>query len=236
MLSGFAIGTGHAGTIVSGTPATVPGMLLALVPVMFSYSGWNAATYVAEEVRNPGRNVPLALAIGTAAVIVLYVALNALYLYALPIPELAGLSGGRLLDLVAERLFGFAVANLVAVFTIVSLSASISAMTLAGPRVYYAMARDGMFLRSAAVVHPRFLTPARAIVAQGIWSSVLVLCGSMSQLVSYTGFAVVLFSGYRRRLALRAAPARTRGGAAVQGLGIPVGAWACSWSRASRWC
>ena len=68
-------------------------------------------------------------------------------------------------------------------------------MTLAGPRVYYAMARDGMFLRGAAVVHPRFLTPARAIVAQGIWSSVLVLCGSMSQLVSYTGFAVVLFSG-----------------------------------------
>ena len=78
-------------TIVSGTPATVSGMLLALVPVMFSYSGWNAATYVAEEVRNPGRNVPLALAIGTAAVIVLYVALNALYLYALPIAELAGL-------------------------------------------------------------------------------------------------------------------------------------------------
>jgi APA family basic amino acid/polyamine antiporter len=192
---GFAIGSGHAATIVSGTSATVPGMLLALVPVMFSYSGWNAATYVAEEVRDPGRNVPLALAMGTAAVIVLYVALNALYLYALPIPELAGLSGGRLLDLVADRLFGFAVANLVAVFTIVSLSASISAMTLAGPRVYYAMARDGMFFRSAAVVHPRFLTPARAIAAQGIWSSVLVLCGSMSQLVSYTGFAVVLFAG-----------------------------------------
>jgi basic amino acid/polyamine antiporter, APA family len=192
---GFAIGSGHAATIVSGTSATVPGMLLALVPVMFSYSGWNAATYVAEEVRNPGTNVPLALGMGTAAVIVLYVGLNALYLYALPIPELAGLSGGRLLDLVAERLFGFAVANLVAVFTIVSLSASISAMTLAGPRVYYAMARDGMFLRSAAVVHPRFLTPARAITAQGIWSSVLVLCGSMSQLVSYTGFAVVLFAG-----------------------------------------
>jgi APA family basic amino acid/polyamine antiporter len=139
--------------------------------------------------------VPLALGLGTAAVILIYVALNALYLYALPIAELATLPGARLLDIVAERLFGFAVGHLVAVFTIVSLSASISAMTLAGPRVYYAMARDGMFLQAAARVHPKFRTPATAIIAQGIWSSVLVLCGSMSQLVSYTGFAVVLFAG-----------------------------------------
>ena len=192
---GFTLGSGSVGGITSGSAAPVPGMLLALVPVMFSYSGWNAATYVAEEVRDPGRNVPLALGLGTAAVILIYVALNALYLYAMPIGELAALPGGRLLDVVAERLFGFAVGNLVAVFTIVSLSASISAMTLAGPRVYYAMARDGMFLPAAATVHPRFRTPATAIVAQGIWSSVLVLCGSMSQLVSYTGFAVVLFAG-----------------------------------------
>lgn len=192
---GFTLGSGSVGGMTSGSAAPVPGMLLALVPIMFSYSGWNAATYVAEEVRDPGRNVPLALGLGTAAVILIYVALNALYLYAMPISELAALPGGRLLDVVAERLFGFAVGNLVAVFTIVSLSASISAMTLAGPRVYYAMARDGMFLSAAATVHPRFRTPVTAIVAQGIWSSVLVLCGSMSQLVSYTGFAVVLFAG-----------------------------------------
>jgi APA family basic amino acid/polyamine antiporter len=192
---GFSIGSGSFATIASGSPANARGMLLALVPVMFSYSGWNAATYVAEEVRDPGRNVPLALGLGTAAVILIYVALNALYLYAMPIEELATLRSGRLLDIVAERLFGFAAADLVAVFTIVSLSASISAMTLAGPRVYYAMARDGMFLQAAANVHPRFRTPATAIAAQGIWSSVLVLCGSMSQLVSYTGFAVVLFAG-----------------------------------------
>ena len=216
---GFALGSGHVAAITSGTPASGSGMLLALVPIMFSYSGWNAATYVAEEVRNPGRNVPLALGLGTAAVILIYVALNALYLYALPIAELATLPNGRLLDIVAERLFGFAAGNLVAVFTIVSLSASISAMTLAGPRVYYAMARDGMFLSAAAGVHPRFRTPATAIAAQGIWSSVLVLCGSMSQLVSYTGFAVVLFAGIgvaslfvlRRREAGTPAPFRAWG-------------------------
>jgi APA family basic amino acid/polyamine antiporter len=168
--------------------------LLALVPVMFSYSGWNAAAYVAEEVRDPSRNVPLALGLGTLAVVVVYVALNALYLYALPIHELAAVPGGRLIDTVADRLFGSAMGNLLALFTIVSLSASVSAMVLAGPRVYFAMARDGMFVRAAGRVHPRFQTPAAAIIAQSLWSSVLVLSGTLSQLVSYTGFAVVLFA------------------------------------------
>ena len=83
----------------------VSGMLLALVPIMFTYSGWNAATYVAEEIRDPGRNVPLALGLGTVTVIVIYVALKALYLYVLPAAELGSLSG-RLLEVVGERLFG----------------------------------------------------------------------------------------------------------------------------------
>ena len=191
---GFMIGSGASGGQAT-TAAAVPmsGMLLALVPIMFTYSGWNAAVYVAEEVRDPGRNVPLALGVGTATVIVIYVALNALYLHVLGAAALAALPG-RLLDVVGERLFGVVAANAIGIFTIVSLSASISAMTLAGPRVYYAMAKDGLFLSSAARVHPRFHTPAAAIVAQSIWAAVLVLCGSLSQLVSYTGFAVVLFS------------------------------------------
>ena len=191
---GFAIGTGSPAAITAGAGVPVSGMLLALVPIMFTYSGWNAAVYVAEEVRDPGRNVPLALGLGTAAVIVIYVALNALYLYVLPVAELAALPGGRLLDVVGERLFGPGAADAIAIFTIVSLSASISAMTLAGPRVYYAMAKDGLFLPAAARVHPKYRTPASAIVAQGLWSSILVLCGTLSQLVSYTGFAVVLFA------------------------------------------
>jgi hypothetical protein len=130
--------------------------LLALVPVMFSYSGWNAAVYVAEEVRDPSRNVPLALALGTVTVVIIYVALNALYVFALPVGELASIKDGRLIDTVAERLFGIASGNLIALFTIISLAASISAMVLAGPRVYFAMARDGMFVRAAGRVHPSF--------------------------------------------------------------------------------
>jgi basic amino acid/polyamine antiporter, APA family len=118
-----------------------------------------------------------------------------LYLYALPVSELASAPGGRLIDTVAERLFSFVAGNLVAAFTIVSIAASVSAMVIAGPRVYFAMARDGLFTSHASRVNPRNRAPARAIVAQAIWSGVLVLSGTLSQLVSYTGFAVVLFSG-----------------------------------------
>jgi basic amino acid/polyamine antiporter, APA family len=191
----FAIGRGTFAHLAGSGDTTAARFALALVPVMFSYSGWNAATYVAEEVRDPGRNIPIALAIGTLSVVVIYVALNTTYLFAMPIADLAALRGGRLLDVVAERLFGFVAGGVLAAFAIVGLAASISAMVLAGPRVYYAMARDGLFLPAAARVHPRFRTPVIAIVAQSVWSGILVLSGTLSQLVSYTGFAIVLFSG-----------------------------------------
>jgi len=193
--AGFAAARGNAANFAAGSHATAVGWGLALVPVMFTYSGWNAAAYVAGEVRDPHRNVPLSLALGTIAVVVLYLALNALFLYAMPVSRLASLSGGSLMDSVAEHLFGSAGGDLLAIFALVSIAASISAMVLAGPRVYYAMARDGLFVRSAGHVHPRFHTPAAAIVAQGAWSGVLVLSGTLSQLVAYTGFAVVLFAG-----------------------------------------
>ncbi|HEX5473692.1 MAG TPA: amino acid permease [Vicinamibacterales bacterium] len=192
---GFAIGRGTTANLTSGGALPAAGFVLALVPVMFSYSGWNAAAYLAEEVRDPGRNLPLALGLGTVTVVAIYVALNALYLYAIPAAPLGALPGGRLMDSVAERLFGFVAGNLLAAFTIVSIAASVSAMVLAGPRVYYSMARDGLFLPAAAQVHPRYRTPAAAILAQGVWSGILVLSGTLSQLVSYTGFAVVLFAG-----------------------------------------
>ena len=194
---GLSVGAGNVAHFNSTHAVSVPAAawLLALVPVMFSYSGWNAAAYVAEEIRDPNRNLPRSLALGTLGVVAIYLALNILYLYAMPLDELGQLPDGRLIDLVAERLFGFVAGNVLAVFTIVSIAASVSAMVLAGPRVYYAMARDGVFLASAARVHPRFRTPVLAIIAQAVWSAVLVLSGTLSQLVEYTGFAVVLFSG-----------------------------------------
>jgi APA family basic amino acid/polyamine antiporter len=161
---------------------------------MFAYAGWNAASYVAEEIRDPARNVPLALGIGTIVVIAIFFFLNVLYLYVLPIGELAKIQGS-VLDVVADKLLGARAGDIMGIVSLVSLAASISAMTIAGPRVYYAMARDGVFLPAAAKVHPRYQTPAISIVAQSIWSAVLVLSGGADALIRYTGFAVVLFSG-----------------------------------------
>ena len=196
---GLSIGTGSFANLSAGhtVPSPATGWLLALIPIMFSYSGWNAAAYVAEEIRNPGRNLPIALAIGTGAVVLIYLGLNVLYLYALPPPELSGLLGKNvgLTDVVAQRLFGDVAGTLLALLTIVSILASISAMVLAGPRVYYAMARDGVFPAGVARVHTRFRTPAIAIATQAVWSSILILASDLATLVSYTGFAVMLFAG-----------------------------------------
>src|SRR5204863_4105691 len=133
-------------------------------------------------------------ALGTGAVIAIYLLLNALYLYVLPTTELAQIKGS-VLDVVADKLLGSAAGNTMGVVSIVSLLASISAMTFAGPRVYFAMARDGLFFKSAAVVHPTYRTPTVAILAQAVWSSLLVLSAKADALVNYTGFAIVLFSG-----------------------------------------
>jgi APA family basic amino acid/polyamine antiporter len=191
---GFSWGTGAVAHLSEHAAVAPAGWLLALIPVMFTYSGWNAATYVAEEIREPGRNVPRALAMGTAAVVLIYVLMNALYLYVIPVRELAALDRS-VLDVIADRLLGESAGNIMGIVSLVSLAASISAMTLAGPRVYYAMARDGLFFARIAVVHPRYRTPASAIVAQAIWSSILVLTATADALVNYTGFAIVLFSG-----------------------------------------
>ena len=192
---GFGFGQGATANFsVSGATVEPSSWVLALIPVMFAYSGWNAAAYLAEEMRNPGRNVPLALGIGTVAVVVTYLLLNMLYLYAIPVTEFAGV-GENVADAAAVRLFGDAVAAPIAAASVVMIAASISAMVLAGPRVYYAMAQDGQFFPAVAKVHPRFRTPTVAIVAQSAWASLLVLSGTFQQLVNYTGFAVVLFAG-----------------------------------------
>ncbi|HKY22087.1 MAG TPA: amino acid permease [Vicinamibacterales bacterium] len=192
---GVSIGSGSSANLAASSgPVFGSAWLLALIPVMFTYSGWNAAGYIAEEIRDPGRNVPRAFALGTAAVIFVYLALNALYLYVLPVGELARVQGS-VLDVIADRLLGARAGDVMGLVSIISLAASISAMTFAGPRVYYAMARDGLFFDAAARVHPKYRTPAAAIIAQAVWASLLVLSGSAEALTNYTGFAIVLFAG-----------------------------------------
>lgn len=193
--AGLSFGTGSSANLQQAAgPVTAAGWLLAFIPVMFTYSGWNAAAYMAEEVRNPGRNVPLALALGTAAVTVIYLLLNVLYLYVMPVGELATVKGS-VLDVVAERLLGVRAGDIMGVVSIVSLAAGINAWTFAGPRVYYAMARDGVFFPAAGRVHPSYKTPATSVAAQAAWASVLILTGSLDALANYVGFAITLFAG-----------------------------------------
>jgi APA family basic amino acid/polyamine antiporter len=138
--------------------------------------------------------VPRALAIGTAAVVVIYLLINALYIYVIPIGELRQVQGS-LLDRVADRLLGARAGDVMGVVSIVSLAASINAFTFAGPRVYFAMARDRVFFPAAAHVHPKYATPARSIIAQAIWATLLILTGSLDALGNYVGFAITLFAG-----------------------------------------
>lgn len=190
---GFAVaGRSTPAAATADAPVAWSNWLLALVPVMFSYAGWNAAAYVAEEIRDPARNVPRALAFGTVTVVAIYLALNALYLRVVPRAELAGTIGVG--EIASGRLFGSAAAAVFAMLAIVIILGSLSAMTLAGPRVYFAMARDGIFLPAASRIHARYRTPAIAILAQAAWSALLVLSGTFEQLLTYTGFAVILFS------------------------------------------
>jgi basic amino acid/polyamine antiporter, APA family len=192
---GFSIGAGSSTNLQQvGGPVAPTSWLLALVPVMFTYSGWNAASYMAEEIRNPGRNVPLALTLGTVVVAVVYLLFNMLCLYVMPIAEFAGVKGS-VLDVIGERLLGVRAGDILAVVALVSLAAGINAWTFAGPRVYYAMARDGVFFPAASAVHPRFKTPHVSITAQALWASVLVLTGSLDSLTNYVGFAITLFAG-----------------------------------------
>ena len=192
---GFSIGAGSSANLQQAAgPVAATGWLFALIPVMFTYSGWNAAAYMAEEIRDPGRNVPLALGLGTVAVIAVYLLLNTLYLYVMPVGELAAVRGS-VLDVIAEKLLGVRAGDVMGIVSIISLAAGINAWTFVGPRVYYAMARDGVFFPVAARVHPRLKTPVASIVAQALWTTVLILTGSRDTLATYVGFAITLFAG-----------------------------------------
>jgi APA family basic amino acid/polyamine antiporter len=189
---GFATGTGswsHFHT--TGVSVRPMSWLLALVPIMFTYSGWNAASYISEEMYDTRRTIGPALLIGTCIIVALYAVLNTLYLYA--IPPAAMQNAVNVGDVAARALFG-AGRNFITPTLIIALLGAISAMTIAGPRVYFAMARDGAFVPMFARTSAKFGTPALAIVLQAAWSIVLVTAGGFEQILMYTGFAIVLSS------------------------------------------
>jgi APA family basic amino acid/polyamine antiporter len=165
--------------------------MISLLWVTFGYTGWNAATYVAEELRKPEATLPLALAAGTAIVATLYLALNFIFIYATPLEEMKNVLAVG--SQAAANLFGPQVAGIFAVLMAVSITSTVNAMVTIGPRVYYAMAKNGAFFHRAAEVHPRFHTPVWAILAQGV-CSVLMTLTPFPDLIVYIGFSLTLFT------------------------------------------
>jgi APA family basic amino acid/polyamine antiporter len=196
ILLGIAIGQGSIANFSLTTERTSQTPLagqfaVSLFYLYLSYSGWNAAVYVAEELKQPERTLPRALALGTLVVTLLYLGLNCVFLYAAPVGELKGqVAVGAL---AASKLFGPQITGIFTALMAVSLLSTINAMVTVGPRVYYAMAQDGAFLSAAAKVHPQFRTPVFAIVAQGV-CSILMTITPFPQLVTYIGFSLNLFA------------------------------------------
>jgi len=193
---GFLLGKG--GHIDYGVASTgfdfsklLMGFGVAMIAVIWTYDGWNNINFAAGEIKKPQRNLPLCLIFGTLAVTVLYVAVNYIYLYALPIKELEGVV--RVAEKSATVLFGGVAASVISAAVVVSTFGALNGVILTGPRVYYAMAKDRLFFKKVASVHPRFRTPGFSIFIQAIWACLLTLSGTYEQLFTYVTFAAIVF-------------------------------------------
>ena len=202
------LGAQHAVQVGAGGATVMVGTLtilaVAQVGSLFSADAWNNVTFTAGEVKNPSRNLPLSLALGTGVVIALYIACNFIYLNVLPLDGMA--SGATILErgikyasedrigtAVMTQMFGSAGGLLMAAAILLSSFGCDNGLILAGARVYYAMARDGLFFRSVARLHPKYKTPAVSLMVQMVWTCVLCVSGSYGQLLDYIIFAVLVF-------------------------------------------
>jgi len=193
---GFTIGHGDWGHLTQVTERTVTTSIpaqfaISLFWIYVGYSGWNAATYVAEELRKPERTLPWALMLGTSVVAVLYLLLNLVFIYAVPLGDMKGVIAVG--SLTAKALFGPNVAGVFAGLLAVSLMSTVNAMVTIGPRLYYAMAKNGAFLPVAAKVHEKWRTPVPAILCQGALAMAMTVF-SFGLLMVYIGFLLNFFA------------------------------------------
>jgi len=204
--AGFSVQ--HAVQVGVGGPIAMVGMLtilaVAQVGSLFSADAWNNVTFTAGEVKNPQRNLPLSLALGTGIVITFYIACNFVYLLAVPLhgspTGLTILDRGiqyatedRVATAVLTQIFGAKGGLIMAAAIIVSSIGCNNGLILSGARVYYAMAKDGLFFRNVAKLHPKYKTPAVSLMVQMVWACLLCVSGSYGQLLDYIIFAVLLF-------------------------------------------
>ena len=173
-------------------PEQLAALGTSLVFVMFCYSGWNASAYVAAEMKEPSRDLPRSLLFGTAIVLALYLGLNAMYFYGASVTELAGEAEVGLVA--SRRLFGPIGVTLVTCVMCISILASASAMTIAGPRVYYAVGRDFPALGFLSITSRSTGAPVVSLLVQGAVTTIIILSGAIDQIIAYAGFSLMLFS------------------------------------------
>lgn len=184
---------GHSGHMAAGSVprASINSFGVALIATLLAYDGWVQLSFVAGEIRDPQRNVVRALALGTTAVMAVYLLANFAYLRVLSIPEIA--ASQHVGADAAERVLGAAGGTVVSLIILLSIMGTLNGCCLTIPRVYFAQASDGLFFRRFARVHPQYGTPAFAILAQAVWSAVLVLSGSYETLMDYGLFGIWVF-------------------------------------------
>ena len=202
------LGALHSVQVGVGGPTVLVGTLtilaVAQVGSLFSADAWNNVTFTAGEVKNPSRNLPLSLAVGTGVVILLYVLCNVIYLNVLPLDGAAtgatilerGIkyaSEDRVATAVMTQMFGLSGGALMAIAIMISGFGCANGLILSGARVYYAMAKDGVFFSSVAKLHPKYKTPTVSLMVQMIWTCILCVSGSYGQLLDYIIFAVLVF-------------------------------------------
>lgn len=217
----FALGhwpTGPAPAVINfGNRSLLSGVGLAMIGVLWAYEGWQYATFTAGETVNAQRNFPRAFLIGSAVLIGIYMLANLAYLAALGPVKAA--QTNSVAATAVDTVVGPAASKLVALAILISIFSATNGLTLTAPRVYYAMARDGIFFRRLATVHPRFRTPAFAVVTGSAWAILLAATGTFEQLLTYVVFTGWLFYAlgaasifrYRRNANKDALPYRVPG-------------------------
>jgi len=205
----------------------------AMAKALFAYDSWQAVTFAAEEVKDPERNLPKALVLGTLGVAVVYCSAVLVYLYLVPISQMAGVAENRVATEAAVRAIGTAGGAFIAAAILVSTTGCVNGLTLSGARVVYAMARDGLFFKSMGTVHAIYRTPAAALMLQGVVAGLLTLTGKYNDFLTLTAFSSLLFNVLtvvglfvlRRRRADMARPYRVWGYPVLPALYIAVSAF-----------
>jgi APA family basic amino acid/polyamine antiporter len=174
-----------------GIGQILTGFGLAFVSVFWAFDGWNNINYVAGEIKNPKHNLKFALIMGTFGITLLYFFTNVIYFLALPVGEMKGVV--TVAEKASASLFGATAAGLISAMILISILGALNGSIFVGPRVYFAMARDGLFFKKVGGVHPRFKTPGFSLVLQAIWASLLALTGTFEQLFTFAMFAGILF-------------------------------------------